>query len=376
MKAPPGEGDATGLDRGVVLVVEQLRRSVPGGIGTYARGLVKGLLSLAEAERPPFRLYASRHRGSSDPLGDLGLPVKTSVLPEALAVPAWRAGLGRIGRDAAVVHAVSFALPPTAAPLTLAVHDLAWRIIPSAYPAHGRRWHERALRRVAGRVACAIVPSGATARALGEAGVGLGEDRIAVVEEGSDHLAPADPVATGEVLSRLGVVGDFLLAVGTREPRKNLGRLFAAYALAARQVGPMPLVVVGPVGWGDPAEVPPKGVVFAGPVVGSVLAGLYARARLLAYVPLVEGFGLPVVEGMRAGLPVVASAVPGSAGAAFEVDPSDVEAIADGLVRVASDEVLRARLVAAGRARVEPLTWRATAEGHLAVWRRVAGAGS
>ena len=104
-----------------------------------------------------------------------------------------------------------------------------------------------------------------------------------------------------------------------------------------------------------------------------MLSGLYARARLVAYVPLVEGFGLPVVEAMRAGAPVVASRVPSAAGAAYEVDPYDIEAIAEGLVRVGADEALRARLVAAGRARVEPLTWRAAAEGHLAVWRRVAG---
>jgi len=96
----------------------------------------------------------------------------------------------------------------------------------------------------------------------------------------------------------------------------------------------------------------------------------------VAYVPLVEGFGLPVVEAMRAGAPVVASAVPSSGGAAHEVDPRDVEAIADGLVRVASDGALRAGLVARGLARVGPLTWRAAAEGHLAVWRRIVGTGS
>jgi len=373
----PGGGPPPRLERGVIVVVEQLRRAVPGGIGTYTRALVGALAALDGADRPRCRLYAARSRVSPDPLGGLGFPVETSRWPDAALVRAWGFGLGRVGRRAALVHAVSLAAPPTAAPLVVTVHDLAWRAVPEAFPARGRRWHEQALRRAARRAACLVVPSEATAQALREAGLGVGDDRIAVVAEGSDHLAPADPVATNEALAQLGVGGDFLLAVGTREPRKNLARLFDAYAIARpRFAEPLPLIVVGPVGWGTATAAPPAGVVFAGQVGDGVLAGLYGRARLVAYVPLVEGFGLPVVEAMRAGAPVVASAVPSSGGAAHEVDPRDVEAIADGLVRVASDGALRAGLVARGLARVGPLTWRAAAEGHLAVWRRIVGTGS
>jgi glycosyltransferase involved in cell wall biosynthesis len=373
----PGGGPPPRLERGVIVVVEQLRLAVPGGIGTYTRALVGALAALDGADRPRCRLYAARSRVSPDPLGGLGFPVETSRWPDAALVRAWGFGLGRVGRRAALVHAVSLAAPPTAAPLVVTVHDLAWRAVPEAFPARGRRWHEQALRRAARRAACLVVPSEATAQALREAGLGVGDDRIAVVAEGSDHLAPADPVATNEALAQLGVGGDFLLAVGTREPRKNLARLFDAYAIARpRFAEPLPLVVVGPVGWGTATAAPPAGVVFAGQVGDGVLAGLYGRARVVAYVPLVEGFGLPVVEAMRAGAPVVASAVPSSGGAAYEVDPRDVEAIADGLVRVASDGALRAGLVARGLARVGPLTWRAAAAGHLAVWRRIVGAGS
>ena len=377
MTPRPGDGPPPRLERGVIVVVEQLRLAVPGGIGTYTRALVGALAALDGADRPRCRLYAARSRVSPDPLGGLGFPVETSRWPDAALVRAWGFGLGRVGRRAALVHAVSLAAPPTAAPLVVTVHDLAWRAVPEAFPARGRRWHEQALRRAARRAACLVVPSEATAQALREAGLGVGDDRIAVVAEGSDHLAPADPVATNEALAQLGVGGDFLLAVGTREPRKNLARLFDAYAIARpRFAEPLPLVVVGPVGWGTATAAPPAGVVFAGQVGDGVLAGLYGRARLVAYVPLVEGFGLPVVEAMRAGAPVVASAVPSSGGAAHEVDPRDVEAIADGLVRVASDGALRAGLVARGLARVGPLTWRAAAEGHLAVWRRIVGTGS
>ncbi|MGD0344075.1 MAG: glycosyltransferase family 1 protein [Acidimicrobiales bacterium] len=376
MTPRPGDGPPPRLERGVLVVVEPLRRAVPGGIGTYTRALVGALAALVGADRPRCRLYAARSRVSPDPLGGLGFPVETSRWPDAALVRAWGFGLGRVGRRAALVHAVSLAAPPTAAPLVVTVHDLAWRAVPEAFPARGRRWHEQALRRAARRAACLVVPSEATAQALREAGLGVGDDRIAVIAEGSDHLATADPAATDEALAQLGVGGDFLLAVGTREPRKNLARLFDAYAIARpRFPEPLPLVVVGPVGWGTATAAPPAGVVFAGQVGDGVLAGLYGRARLVAYVPLVEGFGLPVVEAMRAGAPVVASAVPASGGAAHEVDPRDVEAIADGLVRVASDGALRAGLVARGLARVGPLTWRAAAEGHLAVWRRIVGTG-
>jgi alpha-1,3-rhamnosyl/mannosyltransferase len=112
----------------------------------------------------------------------------------------------------------------------------------------------------------------------------------------------------------------------------------------------------------------PDGVVLAGHVEGAVLAGLYAGARLVASVPLVEGFGLPAVEPMAFGVPVVASPVPSSGGAAYSVDPADVEAIAAAIVRVGTDEALRAELAAAGRARAATLTWASSAARHAEIW--------
>ena len=375
MTPRPGDGPRPPLERGVVVVVEQLRRAVPGGIGTYARGLVGALAALDGADRPRCRLYAARSRVSPDPLGDLGFPVETSWWPDAALVRAWGFGLGRVGRRAALVHAVSLAAPPAAVPLVVTVHDLAWRAVPEAFPARGRRWHEQALRRAARRAACLVVPSEATAQALREAGLGVGDDRIAVVAEGSDHLAAADPVATEEALAQLGVGGEFLLTVGTREPRKNLGRLFDAYAIARpRFAEPLPLVVVGP-GGGEThrgrtrrASSSPGGSATAcspgstaGPVSSptcrSSRASVSPSSRRCASAP----------RSSRA--PCRASAAPPTR------STPDVEAIADGLVRVASDGALRAGLVPRGLARVGPLTWRAAAEGHLAVWRRVVGTG-
>jgi glycosyltransferase involved in cell wall biosynthesis len=194
---------------------------------------------------------------------------------------------------------------------------------------------------------------------------------VSVVEPGADHLPAPDRDAAVALLRSLGVEGEYLLSVGTIEPRKNLARLFAAYgAVRGTLPEPWPLVVVGPGGWGQPHG-PREGVVFSGPVPAGTLAGLYAGARLLAYVPLEEGFGLPPVEAMRVGTPVLTSPLPSVGPATLVVDPEVVEQIADGIARLAVDESLRARLAAAGEAHAAGLTWKAAAAAHTALWRRL-----
>ncbi|HEX4979159.1 MAG TPA: glycosyltransferase family 1 protein, partial [Acidimicrobiales bacterium] len=202
-----------------------------------------------------------------------------------------------------------------------------------------------------------------------------GHVSVHVIEEGSDHLPPADLPSADALLARLGVRDGFLLTVSTLEPRKNLRRLLDAYALARAELAePWPLVVVGPAGWGDalvPDEVP-HGVLLAGHVDDATLAGLYRRARCLAYVPVIEGFGLPPVEAMRECTPVVASPVPSASGVALEVDPHDAASIAAGLVTASSDDRARSALVTAGLLRARELTWAGTARRHVDLWRSLA----
>jgi glycosyltransferase involved in cell wall biosynthesis len=387
MPRPPPDVDEEGgvmttSDRAprVVLVVEQLRRAVPGGIGRYINGLLQGLGDMGKAGEPlpDVLLYASRPPSGGDPLAGHGFEVISSFLPGVLLTRGWDRGLLPAPGPSDVVHATSQAAPPSRhRPLVVTVHDMAWRQVPEAFPARGRRWHEASFERARRHATRMVVPSASTAQAVAEAGVE--RSSIAVIGHGADHLPDADQAATAALLARLGVTSPFLLSVGTLEPRKNLTRLVEAYRHFRDDFPePLPLVVVGPAGWGESptsasAVAAMTDVVFTGPVDDATLAGLYERALLLAYVPLMEGFGFPPVEAMGRGLPVVASAMPSLGGGALVVDPGNVDDIAHALVRVAGDDGLRGELVARGHERVAGMTWAASARAHVDLWLSVSG---
>jgi glycosyltransferase involved in cell wall biosynthesis len=369
----------------VLIAAEQLRRGVPGGIGNYARGLLAGLQRCAEeGDGVEVTLLASRSpRGAADPLDAYGRPVVVSALPGRLMTRAWDHALLRAPEGFAVVHSVSLAAPTlrraSRSRLVVTVHDLAWRRHPEATTRRGRRWHEAALRRAREGGADLVVPSRLVAADLVASGVD--EGRITVVRGGTDHLAPPDEDAAGARLGQVGVHGQYLLTVGTLEPRKNLDRLVGAYRLARPQLPERwPLVIVGPTGWGHGAPHDAEGVVFTGSVPDAVLSALYRRARAFAYVPLTEGYGLPPLEAMRMGTPsVVSSEVPSvhdlgepDPAPARIVDPLDVDDIAAGLLAVLTDDPLRADLSARGASFASARTWHAAAGAHVRLWKRLA----
>jgi len=374
----------------VLLAVEQLRRPVPGGIGTYARGLLAGLAVVAPPGTPPeIHLLASKttkpRRGqpaARDPLDAFGRPLWTSRLSRRLLTRAWDRGIMSAPRGFEVVHSVSTASPPkppakgshVTTALVVVVHDLAWRRNPEATTGRGRRWHEKSLRRAIARADALVVPSDLVAADLVAAGAS--RSAVTVIPHGADHLAAPNRQAATALLERNGVTGPYLLAVGTIEPRKNLARLVAAYREVAPDLpGRWPLVVVGATGWGSVGQVEGTGVAAVGAVSAPVLTALYQGARAFAYVPLSEGFGLPPLEAMVAGAPVLASTgVPSildahGAPPAVVVDPLDTDAIAKGLFEVATDDERRDALVTAGTAFVAGRTWAASAERHVELWQ-------
>ena len=349
------------------IVVEQLRRRVAGGIGRYAAGLLDGLREVVEPAQT-MELIASRPVGQPDPLLAWGWPVRASALPGPVLTRLWDRGWDRPRSDG-ITHATSFAYPRRSGRLSVMVHDLAFREVPDAYPARGREWHERRLAHTLRHADRMVVPAARTADALVTAGAD--HTKVVVIPEGADHLPDPDQAAARALLRRLGVDGQYVLTVGTLEPRKNLPRLFEAFTAAG--LDGWSLVVVGAEGWGERVSSPPAGVVLAGNPDDATLAGLYAGAAVFAYVPLAEGFGLPPVEAMHAGVAVVASAeVPSVTGAALTVAPTDTAALAAALEVLAADVSRRADLAARGAEHVAPLTWRACAEAHLEVWRSLA----
>ena len=225
----------------VVMAVEQLRRAVPGGIGAYARGLLAGIAQCAEGgDEVDLTLLASRRPGrlvggsghAPDPLAQFGRPLRLSVLPGPLLTRGWDHGLVHAPAGFEVVHSVSSAFPPPPrhgrSRSVVTVHDAAWRRHPETATARGARWHEAALRRASDSDAALIVTSKLVAADLVSDGVAA--DRITIVHGGSDHLVPEDPAQSDALLARLGVPGEFLLSVGTLEPRKNVDRLLQAYS--------------------------------------------------------------------------------------------------------------------------------------------------
>lgn len=379
----------------VLMVAEQLRRTVPGGIGTYARGVLQGLDD-GGAGDPPLEvtLLASRprrrvdgDRAGEDPLARLGRPLRVSPLPGPLLTRAWDHGLVHAPDGFDVLHAASLAFPRPhrrrPVPFCVTVHDLSWRTHPEAATRRGRRWHEASLLRALRSAQAFVVPSDAVAGELVAAGAPA--PAVAVVSGGTDHLPPPDTGGAASLLRGVGVPGEFVLTVGTAEPRKNLGRLLAAYALARPRLAGVPLVVVGPSGWGDAGtDRPPAGVVLVGLVPDPVLAGLYALARAFVYVPLIEGYGLPPLEAMTFGVPVVASrgvpsVVPRGGeppdAPALVVDAFDVDDIADGLAAAVA-ETRQGPVARAGQRLAAGRTWRRAAGLHAELWRAVARAGA
>ncbi|MCO8127559.1 glycosyltransferase family 4 protein [Acidimicrobiia bacterium EGI L10123] len=358
----------------VAIPLEQCWAEVPGGT---ARTMID--LAAALDARPEVDVVgvAARHSGPPPPAWRPTVPVHHLPLPRRLLHETWHAlRRPRIERATGAVdvcHAVGGAIPATAAPLVVTVHDLAFVHYPELFSRQGRRFFHRALTLTRAHAAQVQVPSQATLEDCVAAGIE--RDRLRLVPWGCTVTDPsAEDVA--EVTARFGLPGRYVVCVGTLEPRKNLRRLLQAWARLARH--DVELVLIGPGGWGEERDLSTsaRNVTMTGFVDLRTRDALYRGAVASCYPSLFEGFGLPVLESMALGCPVVTSAGTSTAelaagGAALTVDPLDVDAIAGALADVLDDADLRARLIEAGSARAGERTWERAAELAVAGYQEV-----
>jgi glycosyltransferase involved in cell wall biosynthesis len=326
------------------------------GVGRYTRELAGAL----EARGLELVRYAVSWGGAA------GNDVKRWRVPARAAQLAWRRfdrpSVTRLTGPVDLVHATNFVLPATGGvPGVVTVHDLSF-YRDDAFPGSHRLrdlvpWSVQRARKV-------LVPTDAIAAEVSDA-FGLDREAIATTYEGVAGSFFGGVPLSDPSLAALGITRPYVLAAATLEPRKNLARLMEAWKAAAPSLGGWTLAIAGAEGWGPKLE-PVDGVRLLGWVGDETLPGLMAGAELFCYPSLYEGFGLPPLEAMASGTPCLVgrySAAPEVLGeAARLVDPTSVDAIAQGLIDLATDDAGRSALVLLGRARAAEFTWERAAE--------------
>ncbi len=352
------------------------------GTENYSLHLIRGLLAEGTGHR--YRLYFNQ-----SPKPDLFLgSADWRVIPFPRLWTHARLSWEMMRDPPDLLFVPSHVLPVVdPAKSVVTVHDLGYHYYPEAHTLSQNvylRWSTRYNAHSAVRV---LADSEATRRDL-VAFYGIREDKVSVVYPGRDEtMAPTrDPARIERVCARHGVTGPYLFYVGTLHPRKNLVRLVQAFASLLRSEdsgwtepdGRLQLVLAGQKGWFYEeifAQVRKLGlvdrVVFTGYVPEDDLPSLLSGALAFVFPSLYEGFGLPVLEAMACGVPVVcsdASSLPEVAGqAALLVDPLDTEAWAEALRRVTTDQDLRRTLVEHGSEQVRRFSWRRAAQETLQV---------
>jgi glycosyltransferase involved in cell wall biosynthesis len=290
-----------------------------------------------------------------------------------------------------IYHSPDFVLPPLRhARGILTVHDLAFLMRPDCADDRLRAYLEDVVPRSVRRADFVIADSENTRNDLVVL-LGVQPSSIAVVPGGvEERFAPVtDPEWLRRARREIGVgESPFVLAIGVIEPRKNLNRLMDAF-LALKQRGNVPsdlkLVLAGGKGWlfdgifeHHAASPIRDDILMPGFVPDELLPSIYSAAEVLAFPSLYEGFGLPILEAMACGTPVVASrasCLPEVAeGASLLIEPTNVEGLTVSLELALTDTALRARLIEQGLKRAAGYTWRGAAERLLDVYRRVAAA--
>lgn len=350
----------------IALTIEQNWFTVPGGTARSTNRLIR---ALDEHHGSEVRIEGVHGLHKADPVLALPTALHTASIPipGRILVQLWgRNGWPTIDRwvpDAEVVHAPAYLLPSTAKPTVVTIHDLAFVRHPEWFTAHGVRFFNRLLDRLVEGEQMVIVPSEETLADCVSAGIE--ETRLRAIPWGV-RPSTIDPERARRFAAGKGVGEKSVLFVGTLEPRKNLDALAEAMAL----LPDAQLVVVGPKGWGD---VTVDGALLLGERSAEEVEMLMAAARVVAYPSRVEGFGLPVLEAMTQGTPVVVhvgstpAAIAGPGGVA--VDTGAPEEFAAALSALLEDDGFHAGIAGAATARASEFSWEDTAADTLDVYR-------
>ena len=351
------------------------------GVGTYARHLLIHMAELDEDHE--FYLFSNRAAHQSQlpahhAFHDLGRAFPNRMLWMQCVLPQTLKGL-----QPQICHYPNSIAPlRSPCPYVVTIHDMTLSMLPHYHP-----WRKQLLIRplipLVARRAARVITVSQSARNDIVRLLHIPAERVSVIPEAAAaYFRPASAEEQARVRAAYGLRRPFIFSIGTLEPRKNLVRLIRAWG-KLRQQGAIEhqLVIAGGHGWQygpiyaeaqrlDCAD----DVIFTGYLPASDLPGLYSAADVFAFPSLYEGFGLPVVEAMACGTPVLISTTPAlvevAGDAAVQVEAHSVASISEGLERILSDAPLREQLRQAGLARAASYSWERTARSTLAVYRQ------
>lgn len=358
-----------------------------GGNETYIKNLILALAELDQQNQ--YTIYFSepvaarewRERWANFTVRLLPSPTPLVRVPIALAFELRR-------RPVDVIHVQYTAPPFCSMPIVTTIHDLAFEHFPETFTRRGKTQLRLTVRRTARRAAHVLTVSEFSRQDIIKT-YRMPPEKITVAHNGCEALFTPPPSSTAideaeTIKKKFGITGDYLLAVGSLQPRKNLIRLLRAYARLRSQYKDFQpqLVLVGRRLWLYQEilrEIRQQGfardVIVTDYIDDRDLPGLYRSALALVYPSIFEGFGLPPLEAMACGTPVITSntsSLPEVVGdAALLIDPYSEDSILQALLKIVGDEQLRSRLSAAGIQRARQFSWQTAAKKTLAVYRSV-----
>jgi glycosyltransferase involved in cell wall biosynthesis len=361
-----------------------------GGNESYATNLIEALAEIDQTNR--YTLYVTTREAVERFSNKWPNFSVRSTLPHTPLIRIPLTLSAELRRNPVDVLHVQFTSPPFApCPIVVSIHDLSFEHLPQTFTWRSRKQLRITVRRTA-RQASQVIALSQHARSDIENTYQVCAEKISVIPlSAASHFQPiADEGELQRVRQTYGIDGEYILSVGAIQPRKNLGRLIAAYShlRGAKPEGKLPkLVLAGKCAWMYDETLRAikqlelsDSVIVTGYVPAKDLPALYSGARCFVYPSYFEGFGLPPLEAMQCGVPVIVgdrTSLPEVVGdAGILVDPFDVIALARAIEKVITDSNLRIELRAQGLARAKLFEWRETARQTLAVYRKAAGLGT